>query len=128
VVEHRAAPLRCLITYPAFNLLSIVNMAAESFCFGYTCAMAKRLGKPPGAPGRARTGIAPGERVSDYQRMTIRLPANVRLELRAAAAILPAPEWRVIVDAIRAYVGTGPGLGDEQRKAIRAVVRARGKV
>ena len=89
--------------------------------------MPKRLGKPPGAPGRARTGIQPGERVSDYQRMTIRLPANVRLELRAASGALGLPEWRVIVNAIQAYAGSGPALSDEQRRAVRAVLKLHSK-
>ena len=50
------------------------------------------------------TGLRPGEKLSDYQRMTIRLPPDVRAELDAAGYVLGRPQWRVLVDAIRAYV------------------------
>jgi hypothetical protein len=73
--------------------------------------------------GRQPTGIKPGEKVSDYKRLTVRLPANVRLELQAAAGALRRPEWRVLVDAIQAFVGSGPGLTDEERRAVRVVLK-----
>jgi hypothetical protein len=78
----------------------------------------KRLsaGRPPG-------GLKPGERVGDYQRLTVRLPVDVRLELKAAAGALRRPEWHVLVDAIKAYVGSGPALTDEQRHAVKVVLR-----
>jgi predicted transcriptional regulator len=61
--------------------------------------------------------------VTDYKRMTIRLPDEVRAALEAAAGTLKRPEWRVIVDAILADVGAGPGLTDDERRVVRAVVK-----
>jgi predicted transcriptional regulator len=55
--------------------------------------------------------------------MTIRLPPEVRSELKAASSALQRPEWRVLVDAIRAYVGNGPLPTDDERRAIRIVLR-----
>jgi len=52
---------------------------------------------------RSTTGIRPGEKVSEYGRMTIRLPEDVRDELEALSQELHLPQWRVIVDAIQAY-------------------------
>jgi hypothetical protein len=52
---------------------------------------------------RSTTGIRPGEKASDYQRLTIRLPEDVRDELEALSQELHLPQWRVIVDAIQAY-------------------------
>jgi hypothetical protein len=82
---------------------------------------AKRKGGHPPA------GVRPGERLSDYRRMTIRLPPDVLAELDAAGYVLGRPQWRVLVDAIRAYVGSGPGLGEEERRRVRAAVRLSGK-
>ena len=48
---------------------------------------------------------------------------DVRAELEAAAGGLRRPAWRVVVDAIRAYVGSGAGLADEQQKVVRAVLK-----
>jgi len=80
----------------------------------------RKIGHPP-------TGIRPGEKLSDYQRMTIRLPPDVRAELDAAGYVLGRPQWRVLVEAIRAYVGSGPALGEDERRRVRAAVRLGGK-
>jgi hypothetical protein len=76
--------------------------------------------------GRRPTGLRPGEKVSDYRRLTIRLPEDVHGELVAAAGALRRPQWRVLIDAIRAYVGSGPALTDEERRVVRAVLRLHG--
>ena len=53
--------------------------------------------------GRRPTGLEPGERLSDYPRLTVRVPAAVREDLKAVARLQGRREWRVLVDAIRAY-------------------------
>lgn len=78
------------------------------------------MGHPP-------TGLRPGEKLSDYQRLTIRLPPDVRAELDATAYVLGRPQWRVLVDAIRAYVGSGAGLTEKERRRVRAAIRLGGK-
>jgi hypothetical protein len=80
-------------------------------------------GRPRGTVGRRPTGINPGEKVRDYRRLTVRLPDEVRAELDAASGVLHKPAWRVVIDAIRAYVGTGPDLTDDERKVVRAVLK-----
>jgi hypothetical protein len=47
----------------------------------------------------------------------------VRAELDAASGALRRPQWRVLIDAIRAYVGSGPALSDAERRVVRAVLR-----
>jgi len=76
-----------------------------------------------GKGGQPPAGLRPGEKVSDYKRLTVRLPDDVRAELDAISYVTGRPQWRVLIEAIKAYAGSGPGLdGDEQRR-IRAVVR-----
>jgi hypothetical protein len=74
-------------------------------------------------PGRPSTGIRAGEKVSGYRPFTMRLPEDVRAELDAAAGALRRPGWRVVVDAIKAYVGSGPALTDDERRAVRVVLK-----
>ncbi len=76
---------------------------------------------------RGTTGIRPGEKVSEYRRFALRMPDDVRGELEAAAGALRRPSWRVVVDAIRAYVGSGPALTDDERRAVRAVLKLHAK-
>lgn len=73
--------------------------------------------------GRPATGIRAGEKVSEYRRFTMRLPDDVRAELEAAAGALKRPAWRVVIDAIRAYVGSGGALTEDERRVVRAVLR-----
>jgi predicted transcriptional regulator len=61
--------------------------------------------------------------VRDYRQFTVRLPDDVRAELEAAAGALRRPGWRVVLDAIKAYVGTGPGLSEEEKRVVRAVLK-----
>jgi hypothetical protein len=82
-----------------------------------------KMRQPRGVVGRRPAGIRSGEKVSEYRRFTVRLPDDVRAELDAAAGALRRPAWRVLVDAVRSYVGTGPALSDEERRAIRVVLR-----
>ena len=52
---------------------------------------------------RNPTGIRPGELSSEYPRVTVRLPRDVRAVLKRTAKQEHRPEWRVLVDAIRGY-------------------------
>lgn len=57
---------------------------------------------------RNPTGLKPGELMSEYPRTTVRLPPDVKALLKRTAARQQRQEWRVIVDAIRAYAATVP--------------------
>ena len=43
--------------------------------------------------------------------------------LKAIARAVDAPAWRVMVDALRAYVGDGTPLSAEQRRATHVLLR-----
>lgn len=79
--------------------------------------------QPKRSVGRPAAGIRPGEKVREYRRLTVRFPEDVRAELEAASGALRRPAWRVVIDAVRAYVGTGPVLSDEERRAVKVVLR-----
>jgi hypothetical protein len=80
-------------------------------------ASSKRKGGHPPA------GFRPGEKVSDYKRLTVRLPDDVRAELDAMSYVTGRPQWRVLIEAIQAFAGSGPGLSDDERRRIRAAMR-----
>jgi hypothetical protein len=86
--------------------------------------MAKK-GKPRGTTGRRPTGLRPGEKSSEYPRLTMRLPKPSVALVRAMARAIDAPAWRVMVAALHAYMGEGPMLSAEQRRATRALLRLR---
>ena len=73
--------------------------------------------------GRPATGLRPGEKASEYQRLTMRLPDESLVLLKAIGRAIDMPAWRVMVEALRAYVGDGPVLTAEQRRAARALLR-----
>lgn len=53
--------------------------------------------------GRPRTGLQPGELASEYERMTLRLPRRVFVELDAMSKRVKEPRWYVVYEALREY-------------------------
>jgi predicted DNA-binding protein len=49
-----------------------------------------------------------GEKVSNYPQMTIRLPLETRAKLNTLSLLLATPMWRVVDQAIDAYVSRLP--------------------
>lgn len=62
-----------------------------------------RKGKPRGMMGRPPTGLVAGERLTDYKRITVRLPPRTVTRLEALASELQITQWRVMVQAVDAY-------------------------
>ena len=65
-------------------------------------------GRPPKpAPkrprGRPPKGLKPGESVTGYKRLTLRLPPRTKTRLQAASRTLGVPAWLIIVDALDDY-------------------------
>ena len=63
----------------------------------------RKKGKPRGTKGRNPTGLRPGERLSDYPRLTVRVPAETVERLRTLAARRGLPQWRILHEAIHAF-------------------------
>jgi len=78
-------------------------------------------------PGHPPTGIRPGEKVSEYERVTLRLPPRLRQRLAAAAGALNQPQWRVMIDALEAYLGDGKPLAGDERRVVKAVLQLQQK-
>ena len=53
------------------------------------------------------------------------LPKPSIVLLKAMARAVDAPPWRVMVEALHAYMGEGPILSEEQRRATRGLMRLR---
>jgi hypothetical protein len=62
-----------------------------------------KKGKPRGTAGRKPTGLRPGELLSQYPRLTVRVPADTVARLRALAEARGLPQWRILHEAIQAY-------------------------
>ena len=73
-------------------------------------------------PGRPPAGVHKGERVSEYEPFTVRLPRDVKALLRATSDVTDAPMWKVVHDAIGAYVKQ---LSATDRKLIHGLTARR---
>jgi CheY-like chemotaxis protein len=80
-------------------------------------AETKRRGR-----GRPPAGVREDELVSEYPQLSLRVPADVQERLRALAAIGNRPQWRVLSDAVDAYVRHQPA--DIQQLVSRLLDRA----
>jgi len=50
--------------------------------------------------GRPRKGLAPGESVKAYPRVTVRLPPETKAQLLAWAAVTKRPAWLLLAEAV----------------------------
>ena len=73
--------------------------------------------------GRPASGVRPGEKASAYPRLTMRLPDDSLMLLKAIGRAVDAPAWRVMVEALQAYMGERPALSPPQRRAVVALLR-----
>ena len=62
----------------------------------------RKKGKPRGTKGRQPTGLRPGELLSEYPRLTVRVPAETVERLREVAESRGVPQWRILHEAIQA--------------------------
>lgn len=74
-------------------------------------------------PGRPPAG-ARGERVSDYAQITIRLPEGTKALLDAITGMTGLPAWRVLEEALEAYVRQLP---DDEQRVLSGVRRRRSR-
>lgn len=65
---------------------------------------AKAKGDKKRVRGRPPAGKRPGERVTDYPRLALRLPRETYERLQDLANELQQPQWRVLSDAVDAYI------------------------
>jgi CheY-like chemotaxis protein len=72
--------------------------------------------------GRPPAGVRKDELVSKYPQLSLRVPTDVQEQLRALAAIGNRPQWRVLSDAVDAYVRHQPA--DIQQLVSRLLDRA----
>ena len=56
--------------------------------------------------GRPPAGLRPGERTTDYHRLTLRIPARVHGLLERLARDEHLPQWRIVVAALQRYDAT----------------------
>ena len=90
------AKKRAIGTNPLTQHQAAVDTALSTKTTRKKPSTAKRsVGRPP-------AGLA-GERVSDYKRTTIWLPAAAKRKLDALSRYLGDPQWKVVVDALAAY-------------------------
>jgi hypothetical protein len=73
--------------------------------------------------GRPTTGLRPGERSSQYKLFPVRLPDDTIAAIDAIVRVVDHPAWRVIVDAVAAYLGDTDTLSDRDRRLAHALLR-----
>lgn len=78
----------------------------------------RRRGRPP-------AGQQPGDRVTDYPQLALRIPPPTLRRLQALARVERTPQWRILSKVLENYIAQLP---DDQRKLIGTLVRRAGRV
>ena len=74
----------------------------------------KKMGRPP-------TGVR-GAKMSEYQRLTMRLPPETLEQLWAWSAVTQQPMWQLVAEAVALTVANLPG---SVRRRVDTIRRAR---
>jgi hypothetical protein len=61
----------------------------------------RRSGRPPG-------GALPGEKVSDYPQLSVRVPPEMKLKLDALSRIQSKPQWRIMFESLEYLIRSLP--------------------
>lgn len=75
----------------------------------------RRQGRPP-------AGVRPGDKVSDYPQVSLRLPPVWKSQLEALSTLRNKPQWRVLMDAIQCLLDN---LSDAERRMLDEATRRR---
>ena len=57
-------------------------------------------GRPKRPRGRPAKGLRPGELVTNYERVTVRMPAASKARLMALADVTTTPVWLLLTNAV----------------------------
>jgi CheY-like chemotaxis protein len=69
--------------------------------------------------GRPAAGLKPGERVSDYPQLSVRVPQSTIETLHAVCSVTGDPQWRVLADAVNRYIARLP---DDRRRLLEGLL------
>ena len=72
----------------------------------------RKSGRPPAGVGGAKVG--------EYPQISLRVPPEVRRTLSALSELQGRPHWRIMMDALDAYVQS---LSPEERRMVAEIVR-----
>jgi len=75
--------------------------------------------------GRPPAGARPGERVTDYPQLSLRVPDATLLTLQATSTITHEPQWRILADAVNRYIEQLP---ETDRELVTELLRRAGAV
>ena len=103
------------------NPLTAQGAAVDSYLTPAKTATKRRTAKGTRRKvGRPPAGLQPGERVSDYKRITLWMPPTAKQELEAVSRFLGRPQWAVVVEALAALQKAMPAA---ERKALAVMKR-----
>jgi len=74
--------------------------------------VARKSGRPPAGIG--------GAKVAEYPQISLRVPPDVRRMLNALSEVRGKPHWRIMMEALDAYVES---LSPDERRIVAEIIR-----
>jgi hypothetical protein len=85
--------------------------------------MARRDGQMRRRSGRPPAGARPGEKVTDYPQLSVRVPSDMKLKLGALSMLQSKPQWRIMLESMECFIRSLPE--SEQRMLQEMIARRR---
>jgi hypothetical protein len=73
--------------------------------------------------GRPPAGARPGEKVSEYPQLSVRVPPDMKLKLGALSVLQSKPQWRIMLESMDCFIRSLPE--SEQRMLQEIIARRR---
>jgi predicted DNA-binding protein len=77
----------------------------------------RRAGRPP-------AGAHPGEKVSDYPQVSLRIPPTLKSQLYALSILRSKPQWRILIEALECVMRELP---ESDKRMVRDIATRTGK-
>ena len=58
--------------------------------------------------GRPPAGARPGEKVSDYPQLSLRVPPEMKRKLEVLSMLQSKPQWRIVFEAVEYFIRSLP--------------------
>jgi hypothetical protein len=72
--------------------------------------------------GRPPAGARPGEKVSDYPQVSVRVPPDMKLKLNALSTLLSRPQWRIMFESIECFIRSLP---ESEQRLVQELISRR---
>jgi hypothetical protein len=104
----------------------MIRRLSDAERFGLTRSLQGRVGRADRRShrrsGRPPSGARPGEKVSDYPQLSVRIPPEMKRKLEVLSMLQSKPQWRIVIESVEYFIRSLP---ESEQGKVQAVLSRR---